>query len=72
MKQRRRARSRDSDTTTMQISRRERSTTNTMRALNNKSPKHFEHYWEGQECSESWEIFLCRTIGGIRKTQHKT
>ena len=27
-----------------------------MCALNKKSPKLFEHYWEGQECSKSWEI----------------
>ena len=31
-----------------------------MCALNNKSPKLFERYWESQECSESWEVFCLR------------
>ena len=45
-----------------------RSETHAVCMLNNKSPKHFEHYWEGQECSKSWEIFVCGNASGVCNT----
>ena len=39
-----------------------------MCALNNKSPELFDHYWEGQECSKSWEIYFCRNARGVCDT----
>ena len=45
---------------TLSITRTKHSDRKVMCALNNKTPKCFEHYWEGQECSESWEVFCLR------------
>lgn len=33
--------------------------TSTLECSTEFSPEHFEHYWEGQECSKSWEIYVC-------------
>ena len=36
--------------------------------LNNTFPKKFEHYWEGQECSKSWEIYVCGNKSSVCNT----